>query len=138
MRRSIQERRQRDRYTPPNFHYSFVLSIIDDDPRTDNDRVDSKDSKLKKKVTVEEMDALDKNEAWDLVELPIVIKPIGNKWLYKKKLTTKGKVEKYKACLVANGYSQLEGIVFGEFFLMLLKSLLLYVFCLLLLLLILK
>jgi hypothetical protein len=31
--------------------------------------VDSKDSKLWKKAMVEEMDALDKNEAWDLVEL---------------------------------------------------------------------
>jgi hypothetical protein len=53
---------------------------------------------------VEEMDALDKNEAWDLVELPTGRKAIGNKWVFKK-LNAKGKVEKYKAWLVEKGYS---------------------------------
>ena len=65
---------------------------------------------------VEEMEALDKNEAWDLVELPDGRKPIGSKWVFKKKLNVVGKVEKYKARLVAKGYSQVEGIDFGEIF----------------------
>jgi hypothetical protein len=34
----------------------------------------------------------------------------------KKKLNAEGKVEKYKAWLVAKGYSQVEGIDFGEIF----------------------
>jgi hypothetical protein len=46
---------------------------------------------------MEEMETLDKNEAWDLVELLIGRKPIGNKWVFKKKLNEEGKVEKYKA-----------------------------------------
>jgi hypothetical protein len=62
------------------------------------------------------MTALDKNEAWDLVELSIGRKFIGNKWVFKNKLNTEGKVEKYKAQLVAKGYSQVEGIDFGEIF----------------------
>lgn len=57
---------------------------------------------------VEEMDALDKNEAWDIVELPARRKSISSKWLFKKKFNAKGKVEKYKA--------QVEGIDFGEIF----------------------
>jgi hypothetical protein len=64
----------------------------------------------------EEMASLDKNEAWDLVELPTRRKPIGSKWVFKKKLNAEGKVEKYKARLVAKGYSQVEGIDFGEIF----------------------
>ena len=36
--------------------------------------------------------------------------------MFKKKLNATGKVEKYKAQLVANGYSQVEGIDFGEIF----------------------
>jgi hypothetical protein len=66
---------------------------------------------------VEEMVALDKNEAWDLVELLTRRNLIGNKWVFKKKLNAEGKVEKYKSWLVAKGYSQVEGIDFGEFFL---------------------
>ena len=62
------------------------------------------------------MDALDKNEAWDLVQLPGGRKSIGRKCLFKKKLNAEGKVDKYKACLVAKGYSQVEGIDFGEIF----------------------
>jgi hypothetical protein len=64
----------------------------------------------------EEMASLDKNEAWDLVELPTGRKLIGSKWVFKKKLNAEGKVEKYKARLVAKGYSQVEGIDFGEVF----------------------
>jgi hypothetical protein len=65
---------------------------------------------------VEEMDALDKNEAWDIVELPAIRKSVGSKWLFKKKFNAEGKVEKYKARLVAKGYSKVEGIDFGEIF----------------------
>jgi hypothetical protein len=67
--------------------------------------VNSEDSKLWKKAMVEEMDALDKNEAWDIVELPAGRKYVGRKWLFKKKFNAQGKVEKCKARLVAKGYS---------------------------------
>ena len=62
--------------------------------------MDSEDGKLWTKAMVEEMTALDKNQAWDLVELSTRRKPIGNKWVFKKKMNAEGKVEKYKARLV--------------------------------------
>ena len=65
---------------------------------------------------VEEIDALDKNEAWDIVEFPVGRKYVGSKWLFKKNFNAEGKVEKYKDRLVAKGYSQVEGIDFGEIF----------------------
>ena len=43
------------------------------------------------------MDALDKNEAWDIVEFPAGRKYFGGKWLFKKKFNAQGKVEKYKS-----------------------------------------
>jgi hypothetical protein len=112
----VRERRQPERYSPPDFCSNFALSITDDDPRTIREAVNSEDSKLWKKAMVEEMDALDKNEAWDIVELPAGRKYVGSKWLFKKKFNVEGKVEKYKARLVAKGYSQVEGIDFGEIF----------------------
>jgi hypothetical protein len=98
LRRSVQKRRKPKRYTPPDFHSSFSLSIIDNDPRTVREVVDSKDGKLWKKAMAEKMVALDKNEAWDLVELSVARKPVGRKWVFKKKLNAQGKVDKYKAC----------------------------------------
>ena len=62
------------------------------------------------------MAALDKNADWDLVELSTERNPIKNKWVFKKKINAEGKVEKYKSRLVAKGYSQVEGIDFGEIF----------------------
>ena len=41
---------------------------------------------------------------------------LGEKRLFKNKLNTEGKVEKYESLLVAKGYSQVEGIDFGEIF----------------------
>jgi hypothetical protein len=90
------------------------LSITNDDPRTVREAVDSEDANLSKRAINEEMTSLDKNEAWDLVEFPTGRNPIGNKWVFKKKLNAEGKVEKYKDQLVAKGYSQVEGIDFGD------------------------
>ena len=65
---------------------------------------------------VDEMASLHKNEAWDLVELSAGRNPIGRKWVFKKKMNVEGKVEKYKAQLVAKGYSQVSEIDFGDIF----------------------
>eukprot|EP00253_Pinus_taeda_P016175 PITA_16175 len=65
---------------------------------------------------VDEMASLHKNEALDMVELPAGRKPIGNKWVFKKKTNVEGKVEKYKSQLVVKGYSQVSGIDFGNIF----------------------
>ena len=78
--------------------------------------MDSEDGKLWKEAMVDEMASLHKNEAWDLVELPAGRKPIGSKWVFKKKTNAEGKVEKYKAQLVTKGYSQVPGIDFGDIF----------------------
>ena len=56
------------------------------------------------------------NKAQDLVELSAGRKYIGRKWLFKKKFNEEGKVEKYKAWLVAKGYCQVEGIDFCNIF----------------------
>jgi hypothetical protein len=116
LRRSVRERRLPERYTPSDFSSNFSLSVTNDDPRTFREAVDSEDGNLWKKAMDEEMVALDKNEAWDLVEMPTGRNPIGRKCVFKKKMNVEGKVEKYKAQLVAKGYSQVEGIEFGDIF----------------------
>eukprot|EP00253_Pinus_taeda_P030844 PITA_30844 len=65
---------------------------------------------------VDEMASLHKNEAWGLVELLAGRKPIDSNWVFKKKTNAEGNVEKYKAWLVAKGYSQVTGIDFGDIF----------------------
>ena len=94
IRRSVRERRQPERYSPSNFCSCFALTITNDDPRAVREAVDSEDGKLWKEAMVDEMESLHKNDAWDLVELPAGRKPIGRKWVFKKKMNVEGKVEK--------------------------------------------
>jgi len=61
LRRSVQERRHLERYTPLDFYSNFVFFITDDDHRTIREAMDLEDGKLWKKAMVEEMVALDKN-----------------------------------------------------------------------------
>jgi hypothetical protein len=49
------------------------------------------------------------NETWEVIECPYGCKPIGSKWVFKKKLWPDGTIERYKARLVIKGYSQKEG-----------------------------
>ena len=51
-----------------------------------------------------------------MVEFPNGRKHVGSKWVFKKKLNAAGEVKKYKAQLVAKGYSQAEGIDYGDIF----------------------
>jgi hypothetical protein len=64
------------------------LSITDDDPKTVKEAVDSDDGNFWKRAMDEEMADLDKNEAWDLMELSNGRNPIGIKWAFKKKLNS--------------------------------------------------
>ena len=79
LRRSNDVRRSVERYSPPDFCYAFVLSSVNDEPRYIEKVINSKECKLWKKSMVEEMEALDKNKAWDLVEFPYGRKHVGSK-----------------------------------------------------------
>ncbi|GJX98218.1 helicase-like transcription factor CHR28 isoform X2, partial [Tanacetum coccineum] len=61
-----------------------------------------------------EIEAIKRNETWELVDLPKSAKTIGVKWVFKTKLNEMGEVDKYKARFVAKGYSQQAGIDYTE------------------------
>ena len=53
------------------------------------------------------MDSLQKNDTYELVELPEGKKALKNKWVFKLKKDV-NKLVKYKACLVVKGFGQSE------------------------------
>ncbi|GBL75184.1 Retrovirus-related Pol polyprotein from transposon TNT 1-94 [Araneus ventricosus] len=66
--------------------------------------------------TKEEMKSLQKNETWKLVTPPSGKKVIGCRWTFKAKYDSKGNIERYKARLVAQGFSQKFGADYDETF----------------------
>ncbi|CAL9023657.1 unnamed protein product [Prunus brigantina] len=69
-----------------------------------------------KKAMEAELEMIEKNNTWQLVERPFNKPVIGIKWVYKTKLNLDGTVQKNKARLVAKGYSQKPGIDYNETF----------------------
>ncbi|WVZ57967.1 hypothetical protein U9M48_008291 [Paspalum notatum var. saurae] len=64
----------------------------------------------------EEMNAIEENGTWELVEPPPSCRPISLKWVYKVKRDERGEVVRHKARLVARGFVQREDVDFNEVF----------------------
>ena len=63
-----------------------------------------------------EIESLRKNDVWELADLPKGRKVVGSKWVLKIKTDGEGSVERFKARLVAQGFSQKPGIDYDETF----------------------
>ncbi|KAM1500447.1 hypothetical protein ACFX10_023002 [Malus domestica] len=100
-------------------HFVFNLeevdhSVGDPDPRNYKEAMDSFESEQWQQAMNEEQDSIKKNEVWELVDLPNGRKPIGCKWVLRKKYKSDGTLDKFKARLVAKGYTQKPGIDFVD------------------------
>ena len=91
----------------------LVLYAAEEDPVKYDEAV--KDIKWRKAMDAE-IQAIKKNNTWELVALPKGMKKIGVKWVFKTKLNEKGEVDKHKARLVVKGYAQRQGIDYSEVF----------------------
>ena len=62
----------------------------------------------------EELNNFTRNQVWELVERPNDHNMIRTKWVFQNKQDQDGIVVRNKARLVAQGYTQVEGLDFGE------------------------
>ncbi|KAF1318635.1 Integrase catalytic core protein, partial [Globisporangium splendens] len=67
-----------------------------------------------KEAMESELKSLVANGTWDLVPRPKSQKPIGSRWVFALKKNERGEVVRYKARVVAKGYSQCHGIDYEE------------------------
>ncbi|GJS96240.1 zinc finger, CCHC-type containing protein [Tanacetum coccineum] len=119
-------KRKRNR-TPKNFGPKFQLHLIkvirdevsdqhsycfnvEDDPKTFDEAIKSQDVTFWKEAINDDMDSIIGNNTWVLADLPLGCKPLGCKWIFKRKLKVDGTIEKFKARLVIQGFKQESGI----------------------------
>ncbi|WVZ74821.1 hypothetical protein U9M48_022948 [Paspalum notatum var. saurae] len=92
-----------------SFGNDFIVYLMDDTPTSISEAYASPDADNWKEAVQSELDSILSNGTWELTERPYGCKPVGCKWVFKKKLRPDGTIEKYKARLVAKGYTQKEG-----------------------------
>ena len=84
----------------------YALLTSSEDPSTFQEAINDFENDKWIKAMVKEMKSLTKNKTWELTKLPKGKKPIGCKWLFKKKeAISEREGERFKARLVAKGQS---------------------------------
>ncbi|GKB36575.1 zinc finger, CCHC-type containing protein [Tanacetum coccineum] len=66
----------------------------------------SQDVAFWKEIINDEMDSIMGNNTWVLTDLPPGCRPLGCKWIFKRKIKVDGTVERFKARLVIQGFKQ--------------------------------
>jgi hypothetical protein len=72
-------------------------------------------------VRRDEIQALRSNNTWSLVPFHLSMNVVSSRWVYKIKNLVDDSVERYKARLVARGFTQQEGIDYSETFSLVVK-----------------
>ncbi|KAK8672863.1 hypothetical protein V6N13_111220 [Hibiscus sabdariffa] len=101
LRRSTRECHEHERYGFLVTTHGDVILVDQDEPKTYQEVVSSPDSEKWLEAMRSEMNSMSENQVWTLVEPPEGIKPIGCKWVFKKKTDMDGNVQTYKGRLVA-------------------------------------
>ena len=102
-------RRSKRQRVAKSFGDDFTVYLVDDTPTIIAEAYASPDADDWKEAVQSEMDSILSNGTWELTERPYGCKPVGCKWVFKKKFRPDGTIEKYKARLMAKGYAQKEG-----------------------------
>ncbi|GJV30166.1 zinc finger, CCHC-type containing protein [Tanacetum coccineum] len=89
--------------------HSYCFNV-EDDPKIFDEAMKSHDVAFWKEAINDEMDSIMGNNTWVLADLPPGCKPLGCKWIFKRKLKVDGTIEKFKARLVIQGFKQKSGI----------------------------
>nr|GEZ65476.1 hypothetical protein [Tanacetum cinerariifolium] len=78
----------------------FYCFNVEDDPKTFDEELKFQDVAFWKEAINDETDFIMGNNTWVLAELTSSSKPLGCKWIFKRKLKIDGTVEKFKAILI--------------------------------------
>ncbi|WVZ99779.1 hypothetical protein U9M48_045029 [Paspalum notatum var. saurae] len=93
-----------------SFGNDFIVYLVDNTPTSISEAYASPDANNWRETVQSELDSILSNGTWELTERPYGCKPVGCKWVFKKKFRPDSTIEKYKARLVVKEHpSVLEG-----------------------------
>ena len=86
------------------------------EPRNLGEAKKRPDWPLWEKAIQEELKTLKEAGTWEVVEVPKGVNVVGSKWVFRAKKDAAGNVVRYKARLVAQGFSQVPGVDYFDTF----------------------
>jgi hypothetical protein len=89
--------------------YNIEIVHMKGDPTSYEEAMGGPNSSKWLKAMEDEMRSMSSNNVWDLEKISKRAKIVGCKWVHKTKYDSNGNIEKYKARLVVNGFTQQEG-----------------------------
>ena len=101
-------------FPPCDVEYANV--VMRDEPHTMSEAMQSGDAKKWELAMQEEYDSPMANGTWELIPLSKIRQSVSCKGVFRTKRDASGNVMRYKARLVAQGYSQVAGVDFNETF----------------------
>ncbi|KAL0329751.1 UNVERIFIED_CONTAM: Retrovirus-related Pol polyprotein from transposon TNT 1-94 [Sesamum radiatum] len=112
--RDEEPRRSKRAKRAKTFSPDFLTYLLENEPRTINEALSSPEAPFWKEAINNEIESIMQNHTWELVDLPSGNKPLGCKWILKRKYKADGSIDKYKARLVAKGFIKKEGLDFFD------------------------
>ena len=110
-------RSSRDRRPPARLgEWVTVASDGSTEPTTVSEALNGPEGTQWHDAMQQEIDSLCKHDVWELTDLPDRKQAIGSKWVFRTKCHADGSIERRKARLVAQGYSQKYGVDYDETF----------------------
>uniref|UniRef100_A0A2N9GPK3 Integrase catalytic domain-containing protein n=1 Tax=Fagus sylvatica TaxID=28930 RepID=A0A2N9GPK3_FAGSY len=109
-RNEVEPRRSKRTKTSKTFGPDFLTFMLEDEPQSFKEAMSMPEAPLWKEAVNSEIESILQNHTWELVDLPPGCKPLGYKWIFKRKMKADGSIDKYKARLVVKGYKQKEGV----------------------------
>jgi len=92
------------------------LTSVDLEPTTLADALTCADANKWIEAALAEIEAHIRNGTWVLTQLPPGRRAIGLWWVFKVKRLPDGSIDKYKGCIIAQGFSQVHGIHYNKVF----------------------
>ena len=90
--------------------HGFLTYMLEDEPQSFKEANSTPEVPFWKEAVNSEIESILQNHTWELVDFSPSCKPLGYKWIFKRKLKAYGSIDKYKARLVVKGYKQKEGV----------------------------
>ncbi|KAD4384796.1 hypothetical protein E3N88_24964 [Mikania micrantha] len=106
----VEPRRSKRQRIEKSFGPDFLTYMVEGEPQTYCDAVTSSEGPQWKEAIKNEIDSILQNHTWELVNLPPGCKPLGYRWIFKRKMKADGSIDKYKVRLVIKGFRQNEGV----------------------------